>query len=129
VVCPQGRQGFEKDRQSTLDVFQSYDGSGNIREQQNAVERSVIENNGDVFCVLEAWLSNERCYGPSLQPVCQFADGGWGRERDITEAALAKCQARDSGPRGTAAKLRVLPSTFSSTIMRLKIAKSHLKIG
>src|SRR5262249_58185747 len=41
----------------TLDLLQSYDWPGNIRELQNVVERSVILSRGDVFSVDEMWLS------------------------------------------------------------------------
>src|SRR5262249_17205759 len=41
----------------TLDLLQSYDWPGNIRELQNVIERSVILSSGDVFSVDELWLS------------------------------------------------------------------------
>ena len=41
----------------TLDLLQSYCWPGNIRELQNAIERSVILSSGDVFSVDELWLS------------------------------------------------------------------------
>ena len=43
----------------TLDLLQSYDWPGNIRELQNVIERSVILSSGDVFSVDELWLSKE----------------------------------------------------------------------
>ena len=43
----------------TLDLLQSYDWPGNIRELQNVIERSVILSSGDVFSVDESWLSKE----------------------------------------------------------------------
>ena len=43
--------------QKTLDLLQSYDWPGNIRELQNIIERSVILSSGDVFSVDELWLS------------------------------------------------------------------------
>src|SRR5258705_4474469 len=44
---------------TTLDLLQSYDWPGNIRELQNVIERSVILSSGDVFLVDELWLSKE----------------------------------------------------------------------
>ena len=44
----------------TLDLLQSYDWPGNIRELQNVIERSVILSAGDVFSVDDLWLSLER---------------------------------------------------------------------
>ena len=43
----------------TLDVLQSYDWPGNIRELQNIIERSVILSSGEVFSVDESWLTKE----------------------------------------------------------------------
>jgi DNA-binding NtrC family response regulator len=43
----------------TLDLLQSYDWPGNIRELQNVIERSVILTSGHIFSVDEVWLSNE----------------------------------------------------------------------
>ena len=43
----------------TLDLFQSYDWPGNIRELQNVIERSVILSSGGVFSVDELWLSKK----------------------------------------------------------------------
>src|ERR1700685_1224852 len=43
--------------QKTLDLLQSYDWPGNIRELQNVIERSIILNSTEVFSVDESWLS------------------------------------------------------------------------
>ena len=43
--------------QKTLDLLQSYDWPGNIRELQNVIERSVILSSGNAFSVDELWLS------------------------------------------------------------------------
>ena len=43
----------------TLDLFQSYEWPGNIRELQNVIERSVILSSGGVFSVDELWLSKK----------------------------------------------------------------------
>src|SRR6202042_1926421 len=42
--------------QTTLDLLQSYDWPGNIRELQNVIERSIILSTTDVFSVDESWL-------------------------------------------------------------------------
>src|SRR5262249_47846877 len=41
----------------TLDLLQSYEWPGNIRELQNVIERSVIVSSVDVFSVDELWLA------------------------------------------------------------------------
>src|SRR5712691_5931398 len=43
----------------TLELLQSYDWPGNIRELQNVIERSVILSSGEVLSVDEMWLSQE----------------------------------------------------------------------
>src|SRR5580765_2470231 len=42
-----------------LDLLQSYDWPGNIRELQNIIERSVILSSGGEFSVDESWLTKE----------------------------------------------------------------------
>src|SRR5206468_8094254 len=55
--------------QKTLDLLQSYDWPGNIRELQNVIERSVILISGDVFSVDELWLSTQTSQpGPPAEP-------------------------------------------------------------
>src|SRR5246500_1594244 len=41
----------------TLDLFQTYDWPGNIRELQNVIERAVILCDGETFSVDETWLT------------------------------------------------------------------------
>src|SRR5438477_3212420 len=49
---------------TTLDLLQSYDWPGNIRELQNVIERSVILTSGHVFSVDEFCLSKETSLAP-----------------------------------------------------------------
>ena len=96
----------------TLDLLQSYDWPGNIRELQNVVERSVILSRGGVFCVDELWLSKKSTsHLPSaktssvnktqvVKPPVESRS-----EREIIEAALTASRGRVSGPSGAAAKL------------------------
>jgi DNA-binding NtrC family response regulator len=111
----------------TLELLQSYEWPGNIRELQNLVERSVIVSSGDVFSVDESWLSKEsQQAGPRIdisRPVEKESRG----EREIIEAALAESRGRVAGPKGAAAKLRMSPSTLYSRIKALNIRKSEFK--
>jgi transcriptional regulator with GAF, ATPase, and Fis domain len=111
----------------TLELLQSYEWPGNIRELQNLVERSVIVSSGDVFSVDESWLSKESQQpGPRIdisRPVEKESRG----EREIIEAALAESRGRVAGPKGAAAKLRMSPSTLYSRIKALNIRKSEFK--
>ena len=113
----------------TLDLLQSYDWPGNIRELQNVVERSVILSSGNVFSVDEMWLRKElhpaasRAKAPtSIKAQVEQLD-----EREIIEAALAATRGRVSGPSGAATKLGIPPSTLETRIKALKIVKSQFK--
>ena len=113
----------------TLDMLQSYDWPGNIRELQNVIERSVILSSGDVFSVDELWLSKKSV---SPAPPVKASPLAKGRveprsEREIIEAALAATRGRVSGPSGAAAKLGILPSTLEARIKALKINKLQFK--
>jgi transcriptional regulator with GAF, ATPase, and Fis domain len=107
--------------QKTIDLLQSYDWPGNIRELQNVIERSIILSSGDVFSVDELWLSK------STSPQAARVEAR--TEREIIEAALAQTRGRVSGPSGAAAKLGMPPSTLEDRIKVLKINKQQFKFG
>jgi PAS domain S-box-containing protein len=107
--------------QKTIDLLQSYDWPGNIRELQNVIERSIILSSGDVFSVDELWLSK------STSPQAARVEAR--TEREIIEAALAQTRGRVSGPSGAAAKLGMPPSTLEDRIKILKINKQQFKFG
>ena len=114
----------------TLDLLQSYDWPGNIRELQNVIERSVILTPGEVLSVDELWLA-----GKNAQPAGRVEVVATSRnkknepqdERIIIERALAESRGRVSGPSGAAAKLGVPPSTLDRRIKALKINKIQFK--
>jgi DNA-binding NtrC family response regulator len=112
----------------TLDLLQSYEWPGNIRELQNVIERSVILSSGEVLSVDELWLSKETS-GPSRVEAPAPLKGKVEprSEREIIEAALAETRGRVSGPSGAAAKLGIPPSTLDHRIRALKIHKSQFK--
>jgi DNA-binding NtrC family response regulator len=112
----------------TLDLFQSYDWPGNIRELQNVIERSVVLSAGDVFSVDQAWLSKEPLRAPSRPHASQPTNGESIGEREIIETALKESRGRVSGPSGAAAKLRIPASTLESKIKAMKISKSQFKL-
>jgi PAS domain S-box-containing protein len=113
----------------TLDLLQSYDWPGNIRELQNVIERSVILSSGDFFSVDKMWLSKET--PPPASRVRASAplkiEGEPRSEREIIEAALAATRGRVSGPSGAATKLGIPPSTLETRIKTLKINKAQYK--
>ena len=120
---------FRSIEKKTLDLLQSYEWPGNIRELQNIIERSVILSSGEVLSIDEMWLSNE-----TTQPASRVEasmplnhDAEPRSEREIIEAALARTRGRVSGPSGTAAKLGIPPSTLETRIKALKINKGQFK--
>jgi formate hydrogenlyase transcriptional activator len=118
----------------TLDLLQSYDWPGNIRELQNVIERSVILSSGDIFSVDALWLS-KKSVSPappvkeSSSSESQVAKGQVEAlsEREIIEAALAATRGRVSGPSGAAAKLGIPASTLEARIRVLRINKLQFK--
>jgi formate hydrogenlyase transcriptional activator len=115
--------------QKTLDLLQSYDWPGNIRELQNVIERSIILSSTDVFSVDELWLSKRTSPQASRAETSPALNVEPRTEREIIEAALAKTRGRVSGPLGAAAKLRIPPSTLETRIKALRINKQQFKFG
>jgi formate hydrogenlyase transcriptional activator len=116
---------------TTLDLLQSYNWPGNIRELQNVIERSVILSSGEVFSVDELWLSKETSW-PASRAAASVAFKGQAKphsEREIVEAALAESRGRVFGPSGAAAKLGMSPSTLEDRIKALKIDKRRFRYG
>jgi PAS domain S-box-containing protein len=113
----------------TLELFQSYEWPGNIRELQNIIERSVILSSRDVFSVDESWFSRQSSAAEARVQSSPAFEGAGRSGREMIEAALAESRGRVSGPSGAAAKLRIPPSTLESRIKALKIRKSDFKFG
>ncbi len=116
-------RGIEK---NSLDLLQSYSWSGNIRELQNVIERSVIMCDTENFSVDETWLAQ--------QPVASESKGQSGlsqklaaQEREMIEAALSESGGQVFGPSGAAAMLGMPRSTVESKIRTLRINKNRFK--
>ena len=109
----------------TLELFQSCHWTGNVRELQNLIERSVILCETEVFSVDENWLPAERLAPkpPSHSSAGKLSD----HQKEMIEAALAESKGRVSGPFGAAAKLGIPSSTLESKIKALKIKKHRFK--
>jgi len=113
----------------TLDLVQSYEWPGNIRELQNVIERSVILSSGGVLSIDGSWLSKENSMRePQAQlQVPSHLEAEPRGERETIESALAASRGRVSGPSGAAARLGIPPSTLDHRIKNLKINKSRFK--
>src|SRR5467141_36384 len=109
----------------TLDLFQTYDWPGNIRELQNVIERAVILCESDTFAVEERWLQRES--SPPSRPTMPLVAARAEHERALIEAALAACRGRVSGPAGAAAKLGLPRQTLASKIKALGIPLQRFK--
>ena len=110
----------------TLELFQSYEWPGNIRELQNVIERSVIVCETENFSVDESWLSRQpRSTGPKSQ--LELSQKLASQEKEMIEAVLSESGGRVFGPSGAAAKLGMPRSTLESKIRSLKINKKRFK--
>jgi len=114
---------------NTLELFESYDWPGNIRELQNVIERSVILTSGDVLRVDESWLSKKPSQHSNSVELSNVRGSDRDEERKIIEAALRGSRGRVSGPLGAAAKLKVPPTTLENKIKALNIRKSLFKFA
>ncbi len=121
-------KNFRSIDKKTLDLLQSYDWPGNIRELQNVIERSVILNSGEVFAVDESWLSKQPA-GQRVQAAASAtpSEAALRTERQFIEAALAASRGRVAGRSGAAARLGVPASTLDHRIKALRIDKTQFK--
>src|SRR6266852_5461216 len=110
----------------TLDLFQAYDGPGNVRELQNVIERAVILCDGETFAVDDTWLT------PVVAPhsvatrsplVADLVE----HEREVIEHALREAEGVIGGPAGAAAKLGIPRQTLESKIKKLGIKRHRFK--
>jgi formate hydrogenlyase transcriptional activator len=109
----------------TLELFQSYDWPGNIRELQNVIERAVILCDGDTLSVDETWLKRKdtKSAVASVPLIIGLAE----REREMIESALQECKGLIAGTGGAAAKLGIPRQTLISKITKLGINRHLFK--
>lgn len=109
----------------SMELLQSYNWPGNIRELQNVIERSVIICDSENLSIDESWLAKPSPTADSaIQPLSKKLAA---QEKEMIEAALAESNGRVSGPRGAAAKLGIPQSTLDSKIKSLKINKQRFR--
>jgi transcriptional regulator with GAF, ATPase, and Fis domain len=109
----------------SMELLQSYQWPGNIRELQNVLERSVIVSDSENLYIDESWFSKTSTPADvAVQPLSkQLAT----QEKELIEAALAASRGRVAGPSGAAAKLGIPQSTLDSKIKTLKIDKYQFR--
>jgi formate hydrogenlyase transcriptional activator len=108
----------------TVELFQAYHWSGNVRELQNVVERAVILCEGGTFAVDESWLVPAPPKpAPGGNALASLTD----REKEMIEKALTESRGQVSGPRGAAARLGIPRSTLESRIKSLSIDKYRFR--
>jgi formate hydrogenlyase transcriptional activator len=83
---------FRAISKKTLELFEGYDWSGNIRELQNVIERAVVLCDGDTFSIDETWLkrTSRRPQSPEVPLIASVV----AHEKELIEAALAKSNGR-----------------------------------
>jgi len=109
--------------------LQDYDWPGNVRELQNVVERAIILSTGSRLHLPRALPEA----ATPVPPPEAAADAGTARiltaqdleilERANIERALAACGGKISGDKGAAQTLGLAPSTLSSRMKALGIAR------
>jgi formate hydrogenlyase transcriptional activator len=114
---------IQRINQRTLDHLRAYPWPGNVREQQNVIERSVIVCDTDAFTVDESWLSAR----PTLQGRLALSGTLAAHEKAIIEEALQASGGQVFGPSGAAARLGIARSTLESKIRALKINKNRFR--
>jgi formate hydrogenlyase transcriptional activator len=119
------RKQIRKIDKNTLNLCQSYDWPGNIRELQNIVERSVILCTGDTLWIDEARLSSQNA--PRIESSGPLTKNLHNYEKGLIEAALAESKGKVAGPNGAAANLGIPPSTLHLKIKQLHIKKNTLR--
>ena len=123
-----GKNAGKKFRQiskKTLELFQSYDWPGNIRELQNVVERAVVLCDGEIFSVDSTWLKREVSHGS--RPTMRLGGALLSREKEIIETALQESRGKIAGSAGAAVRLGIPRQTLESKIKRLRIDVHRFK--
>jgi DNA-binding NtrC family response regulator len=115
-----------------MELVQSYNWPGNIRELQNVIERAVIICDSENLVLDESWFLRRGAVADSstthpfseAQPLSQKLAA---QEKDMIETARTESKGRVSGPTGAAARLGIPESTLNSKIKSLGINKQRFR--
>ena len=111
----------------TLELLQSYDWPGNIRELQNVLQRAVILCEGGTISIEDAWLW--RVGGGKTKTTVPLDSVLVRQEKELIEAALEETRGRIAGPEGAAEKLGLPRSTLESRIRNLRSDKYRFRVA
>jgi DNA-binding NtrC family response regulator len=109
----------------TMEWLIRYPWPGNIRELQNAIERSVVLYTKGSLKVRTGSISAKPFHRPSVMQVAFRKSEA--EDRRMIDAALTETEGRVSGPTGAAAILGIPASTLESKIRSLNIDKYSFK--
>src|SRR5262245_40653761 len=115
---------IKRTNKASLELLQSYDWPGNIRELQNVIERAVILCDDETRSVDDRWLRRATSgarKGSQLGVLAESEKAFAKHEREAIETALAESRGRISGPDGAAARLGIPRQTLDSKIASLGI--------
>ena len=123
---------INKISKETLNIVESYDWPGNVRQLQNVVERAVIVSESDALEIDERWLLGGRtaahfCAQPIQRIHRPRTRATQEKEKEAIETALMECKGRVSGPFGAASQLGLPSSTLESKIKALGIDKRRFR--
>ena len=119
-------KNIKRVNKKTLELLQFYPWTGNIRELQNVIERSIILCETEIFSIDESWLPLPPADIDSKRHS-ELPRRLEAQEKIMIEAALKDTRGRVSGPAGAAVKLGIPRSTLESKIRSLKINKNRFK--
>jgi formate hydrogenlyase transcriptional activator len=121
---------------ATMEQLVAYPWPGNVRELQNVIERAAILADDGVLRVEESDLHHHhhhhaeaeerKASHPHAAPAASTG-GLRDQEKQLIEAALARCHGQISGARGAAAQLGLPPTTLESMIKRHGIDKRQFR--
>ena len=113
-------RGIDSIPSSAMEMLARYDWPGNIRELQNAIERSVILTAGNVLTVaMPEALTIAGAPAPRRSEEAQAA------ERQNILRALKEARGMVGGPRGAAARLGLKRTTLQSRMRKLGIGREY----
>jgi transcriptional regulator with GAF, ATPase, and Fis domain len=102
---------------AVMQVLESYDWPGNIRELENVIQRAIILSNSRTLELHEAWLPGAT--PPPAAPATSLSEV----ERRHMVSVLEQCRWKIEGPSGAARLLGLRPSTLRTRLRKRGIVR------